>query len=340
LRTLKSKRSRSKNSTQMKINDIYDLSIQKGIEADPRGVERVAKLLERKKAKFEKLSGSEKEDFDSESLRNPYSDTRVLHVAVDKEIKKVLVGIDIEAAEILLAKELGDIDLVISHHPSGRAIQDLHEVMDMQADILNFYGVPINVAEGLMRERSSEVFRSLNPRNNWRAVDAARLLGVNFMCMHTATDNQVARFLREKIEAASPERVEDLMNFLRTIEEYKKAIEMGAGPVIFSGKPENRCGTVYVGMTGGTEPPPKLYEKMAQAGIGTIVDMHIGEEHKKESEAANMNIVVTGHMSSDSIGMNLILDELEGQGVEIVPCSGFIRVSRLQGQSSPVVQML
>ena len=101
------------------------------------------------------------------------------------------------------------------------------------------------------------------------------------------------------------------------------------GPVIFSGKSENRCGTIYVGMTGGTEPAPKLYEKMAQAGIGTIVDMHISEDRKKEAEAANMNIVVTGHMSSDSVGMNLILDDIEKKGVEIVPCSGLIRVSRI-----------
>ncbi len=312
----------------MKISDIYKLSIEKGIEADSRGRERVEKLLERKRAKFEKLSGHEKEEFDSESLQHPYSDTRVLYVADDREIKKALVGIDIEAAEILLAKQLNDIDLVISHHPNGRAFTDLHEVMEMQADLLNEYGVPITIAEGLLQEKISEVFRSINPRNAWRTVDAARLLGVNLMCMHTVADNQVAKFLREKIEAESPERVEDLLRFLHTIEEYEKATEMGMGPKIFSGKPENRCGTIYVGMTGGTEPPAKLYEKMAQAGIGTIVDMHITEDSKKEAEAANMNIVVTGHMSSDSLGMNLILDEFEKQGIEVIPCSGLIRVSR------------
>ena len=312
----------------MKIDDIYKLSIEKGIDADPRGRERVGKLLERRREKFGKFVEHEQEESDKESLKNPYSDTRVLHVADDREIKKALVGIDIDAAEILLAKQLGDIDLVISHHPSGRASQDMHEVMEMQADILYSYGVPINIAESFTRERSSEVSRMWNPRNNWRAVDAARLLGVNFMCMHTVADNQVAKFLREKLEAESPERVEDLMRFLRTIEEYKKAAEMGMGPKIFSGRPENRCGTIYVGMTGGTEPAPKLYEKIAQAGIGTIVDMHLAEESKKEAEAANMNIIVTGHMSSDSLGMNLILDEFEKQGVEIVPCSGLIRVSR------------
>ena len=312
----------------MTINEIYNLAIQKGIDADPRGRERVEKNLERRWKKFEKLSDSEKEEFDKESLTNPYSDTRVLHIADNREIKKVLVGIDIEAAEILLAKQLGDIDLVISHHPHGRAYADMHEVMDVQVDVMSYYGVPVNVAESLIRERMSEVFRSINPRNVWRAVDAAKLLGVNLMCLHTAADNQVETFLREKIEAESFERVEDVTKFLKSIEEYKKAIELGMGPTLFSGKPENRCGKIYIGMTGGTEPPPKLFTSMAQAGIGTIVSMHLSEDSKKEADAASMNIVVTGHMSSDSVGMNLILDELEKQEVEIIPCSGLIRVSR------------
>jgi len=67
---------------------------------------------------------------------------------------------------------------------------------------------------------------------------------------------------------------------------------------------------------------------MAQAGIGTIVGMHASEEHRKECEKHHMNMVIAGHISSDSIGMNLFLDKLEEKGIEIVPCSGFIRVSR------------
>lgn len=313
----------------MRISDIYSLAIQMGMKADFRSREHVEKLLERKREKFEKLSGAEKTEFDEESLRNPYSDTRILYVAQDKEIKKALVGIDIEPAEILLARELGDIDLVISHHPIGRALADLHEVMELQADVLNQYGVPINIAEGLLRERISEVARGINPRNHWRTVDTARILGINLMCLHTVADNNAARFLRNVIESQNPERVEELMDILRGIEEYKKAVEMGVGPRIFAGKPENRCGKIALTeITGGTEGSPKLYEKMAQAGIGTVVGMHVSEEHKKEAETANLNVVIAGHMSSDSIGMNIILDELEKAGIEIVPCSGLIRVSR------------
>ncbi len=315
----------------MTINEIYNLAIQKGIEADFRSKEHIEKMLLRKKQKFEKLSGPEKEAFDQESLSNPYSDTRILQVAKDQEIKKVLVGIDIEPAEILLAKELGDIDLVISHHPLGRALADLHEVMELQIDVLNQYGVPVNISEGLLKERISEVARGLNPRNNWRTVDAAKLLGVNLMCIHTAADNNAAKFLRNKIEAKNPEYLSELMDILRGIEEYKLAIKMGSGPKLFVGSPENRCGKIALTeLTGGTEGSPKLLEKMAHAGIGTIVGMHTSEEHKKEAENANINVVIAGHMSSDSIGMNIILDELEKQGIEIVPCSGLLRVSRAQ----------
>jgi putative NIF3 family GTP cyclohydrolase 1 type 2 len=107
-------------------------------------------------------------------------------------------------------------------------------------------------------------------------------------------------------------------------------MKIGVGPKIFVGSPENRCGKIALSeITGGTEGSPKLYEKMAQAGVGTVVGMHISEEHKKEAESAHVNIVIAGHISSDSLGVNLLMDELERQGIEIVPCSGFTRVSRV-----------
>jgi len=315
----------------MKINEIYNLAINKGIEADLRGKEGVEKFLREKKKKYEKLSEKEKEDFNIESLENPYLDSRIYHIAEDKEVKKVLVGIDIEPAELLLAKEIGDIDLVIAHHPLGKGLAHLADVMDLQCDVLNLYGVPINVAEGLMKERIEEVARGVNKLNHQRTVDAAKLLKINLMNSHTPADNLAAKFLKEKIEKEKLERIGDLMDLLKEIPEYKEAIKFGAGPKIFVGSPENRCGKISIAeITGGTEPTPKIYEKMAQAGIGTIIGMHMSEDQKKEAQAANINVVIAGHMSSDSLGMNLFLDELEKQGIEIIPCSGLIRVSRLE----------
>ncbi len=270
----------------MQVQEIYNLSINKSIEADFRGREAIEKFLRRKKEKYEKLSEKDKVDFDLESLENPYLDSRILNISQDKEIKKILVGIDIEPAEILLAKEIGGIDLIISHHPLGKALANLSEVMEMQCDILSQYGVPINVAEGLMKERISEVARGVNRINHQRTVDTAKILGFNLMCLHTVCDNLAAKFLKDMIEKPSLTedmeserkiaRIEDLLNLLKEIKEYKTATKLGAGPKIFVGDKENHCGKIALTeLTGGTEGSPKIYEKMAIAGVGTIVGMHM-----------------------------------------------------------------
>jgi putative NIF3 family GTP cyclohydrolase 1 type 2 len=314
----------------MKVQDIQNLAVKIGMEADFRGKEGVQKLLDGKKQKFDKLSAEDQKDFDKESLINPYLDSGVYNISDDKEIKKVLVGIDIGPAEILIAKQLGDIDLVIAHHPVGKGLAQLADVMHLQADVYNYYGVPINVAEGLMKERISEVARGVNASNHQRTVDAASLMKINLMNSHTPCDNLAAKFLRDLIEVKKPETVGELVNILKEIPEYAEAMKLGVGPKIFVGSPENRCGKVAMSeITGGTEGSPKLYEKMAQAGIGTSVAMHVSEEHRKEAESANVNIVIAGHISSDSLGVNLLMDELEKQGIEIVPCSGFTRFSRI-----------
>jgi len=313
----------------MRVKDIYNLSIMMGIDTDFRGKEGIDKFLKRKKEKYERLSEEEKQYFDKEALVNPYLDSRIYNIAQDKEVRKVLVGIDIGPAELLMAEKIGGVDLIIAHHPTGKGLASLAEVMDLQCDVMNFYGVPINVAEGLMKPRISEVARGVNGLNHQRTVDAAKIMKMNLMNSHTPCDNLAANFLRHLVEKGKYERLGDLISILKKIPEYQKACEIGVGPKIFVGDKENRCGKIALTeITGGAEGSPKLYEKLVDAGVGTVIGMHISEEHKKEAEKANLNIVIAGHMSSDSLGVNLFLDELEKKNIEIVPCSGLIRVKR------------
>jgi len=314
----------------MKTREIHSLAINLGIRADFRGEEGVKRLLDIKKKKYEKLSEQERSDFDREILENPYLDSIIQNISDDREIKRVLVGIDIDTSELLLAKELGNIDLVIAHHPLGKGLAHLADVMDLQEDVLNFYGVPINVAEGLMKEKISEVARGVNSSNHQKTPNAAKLLGINLMNVHTPADNLAAKFLKIKIDERNPRTIGELIDLLKELPEYKESQKIGVGPKIFVGSPDNRTGKIALTeITGGTEGNPKLYEKMVQAGIGTVVGMHISEEHKKEAESAHLNVVIAGHISSDSLGMNIFLDELEKQGIEIIPCSGLIRFSRV-----------
>ncbi|MCL1874052.1 MAG: NGG1p interacting factor NIF3, partial [Clostridiales bacterium] len=66
----------------MKIKEIYELAIEMGINADPRGREAVEKVLAKARQKYEKRKDKPEEEkgyFDEESLRNPYADSRILY---------------------------------------------------------------------------------------------------------------------------------------------------------------------------------------------------------------------------------------------------------------------
>jgi len=312
----------------MKTQEIFDLAIKMGMESDLRGSAKVEKFLSRKKKKYEDLSEDKKDEFDIEALTNPYLDSRIHNIAEDKEIKKVLSGIDTDTAELLLAKQLG-VDLVISHHPVGKGLSCLGDVMEMQADIYNQYGVPINVAEALNNPKIGEVARSVAASNHQKSVDSSKLIGINFINIHTPADNLVANFLKNLVESKELDTVEELINLLKEIPEYKEAIKNGSGPKVVVGNTNNRCGKIAITeITGGTEASSKLMESLSTAGIGTVVAMHASEDHRKKAEAAHINIVIAGHISSDSLGMNLFLDELEKKGIEVIPFSGLIRVKR------------
>ncbi|EKE19969.1 MAG: hypothetical protein ACD_8C00074G0002 [uncultured bacterium] len=320
----------------MNIQEIKKLAIDLGIKSDFRPKSRIDHLLKNAKERYEKLSKEEKKLFDLESLTNPYLDSRIHFDGGAKKIKKVMVGVDIDSSELMVARYLSNhnpkspIDLVIGHHPEGMALPGLVDVMELQADVLAQYGVPINIAESLMSIRISEVSRGVSPANYFKEVDTARLLGMNFMNVHTPADNLVAQFVKNKVLKDNPVYVRDIIKSLLEIPEYREGAIRGAGPRVFAGSENRRAGKIaFTEITGGTSGSKEMYAKMSQAGVGTIIGMHMGEEHRKEAEAAHINVVIAGHISSDSLGMNLFLDELEKKGIEIVPCSGLIRVSRV-----------
>jgi putative NIF3 family GTP cyclohydrolase 1 type 2 len=317
----------------LKLHEFFKLAIQTGIDADPRGRDSVEKELRDARSSYEELKADDKTAFDPEKFENPYADSRILYGPLDREIKKILVGVDIETPELLLADRLNqkgvDIDLVVAHHPEGRAFANFYEVMKMQADILNRFGVPINVAENLLKDRMKEVERRLMPVNHTRPVDAARLLDIPFVCLHTPADNMVVAHLQDLFDREKPERLRDVTALLKKIPEYQEAIKNNAGPKILLGSGDQRCGKVFVDMTGGTEGSKDSMARLSQSGVGTIVGMHLTDDHRKEAEKHHIHVVIAGHISSDTLGVNLLLDKIETRGpLEVVECSGFKRIKR------------
>ncbi|UCC40543.1 MAG: NGG1p interacting factor NIF3 [Candidatus Aminicenantes bacterium] len=320
----------------MKLEKLYKKIVEIGIKNDLRGKQEINKILKEEKEKYKKLKkdSDEAEYYDEDKLFNPFSDTRVLNGDLNTNVKKAIVGIDMEAGEILLAYLLNKdmeqkIDLILAHHPEGYALAQLHDVMKLQADLLANYGITISVAEQIMQERISEIERRLLPVNHNRAVDVARVLGIPMMCVHTPADNCVTNHLKKTFEKEKPYKLKDLISLLKSIPEYKKSAKLQVSPKIVSGLENNKCGKISVDMTGGTEGSKEIFDKYAQSGVSTLVGMHISEGHLKNAKKANLNFVVAGHISSDVLGLNLLFDELEKEErLEFVSVSGFERIRR------------
>lgn len=288
----------------MRLAHLYSQIIRFGKERDPRGKNRISS----------------------------FEDTALLSGEPDADIKKILAGIDIDIGELLLAdriRKAEGLDLVIAHHPQGRAYAAFYEVMQLQVDMLVGVGINKKVAQALIDERRQEVARKVLSQNHTRATDAARLLGLPFMCVHTPADNHASCFIEKLLAQERPERVENILDILNAVPEYKGAARDKAGPRIILGNPKRPVGKIFVEMTGGTEGSKDAYDKMYKRGVRTLVSMHLSEEHFKKVKDANLNVVIAGHISSDTLGLNLLLDRIEKEEeLETINCSGFRRIRR------------
>ena len=319
----------------MKIYDAYRLAIETGMSKDPRPEEEVRKVLSDANEAYEKLEDDRKDLFDTERLWNPYTDSRFSALAdesKDIDVNSVMWGIDIGTGEVLLADRLRekgrDISALVAHHPIGTARSRFPEVMSIQADMFHNAGMPINVAEGILKPRVDEVLRNVLGSNYNQAVDAAKLLGIPLFNVHSPADNMVQDYLEVLFSEKVPYRLSDITDTLLTEPEFRSAARCNDGPRIMVGSKDDRCGKVVFKMTGGTSGPKEMYQKLADAGVGTVVGMHFPESHYEEARKANVNLIISGHMASDSLGINLISDVWEREGIDVIPCSGLIRCSR------------
>ena len=316
-----------------KVTEIYELFVQEGIKEDLRTRHQVQDFLKAKKRKLNQIRSGLKKFFDKESLSNPYADLRILYGDPQRKVKRVLVGIDIDAGELLLADRLREkgqeIDLVIAHHPEGIGLSSLYDVMHLQADVLVNLGMSKDVAEGIMAKRIEEVARGVHSANHTRAIDAARLLDIPLMCCHTPADNHVAGYLQKLFDRKKPTTLKQVIDILLHEPEYQDAARLNAGPRILVGDADDKAGKVFVDMTGGTEGSKEMFARLSQIGIKTFLGMHLSEGSFQRIKTEYMNVVIAGHMASDNLGMNLLLDKLEKKtDIEIIPCSGFRRFKR------------
>lgn len=240
-----------------------------------------------------------------------------------ENIKKVLFGIDISSAEIKIAKDLG-YDLVIAHHPI--AISGKHEVYREHVSHMVSEGVPLEDAEQAVEARMEGFDLMDHVMNHDHVVSVAELLNMPLMNIHQPCDEMGRKIMQDKIdkqsELNSDSNIQDIINTLNEIEEFKTSYTKIK---LRMGDKSNKAGKVKVAHGAYTNGGYEVANAYFENGIDTVVYIHIQMDALKRLRKENKgNIIVTGHIVSDEIGINPLIDELRKRGLEVDTISGLI----------------
>ena len=232
-------------------------------------------------------------------------------------IRKILFGTDAGVPELLLAKQLG-YDAVIAHHPQGgTATIDFHQVFRRHVQQMVAAGVPVKEAEKAVKKRLEELEVEMHTRNYAHAIDVARLLKMPYMNIHTPLDEVGRRTMTEKINSRIRKNstVQDVISALKELPEFQNAV---TEIKIRLGRAENPAGKVVVSHGAGTNGGYEIAKTYFKYGTGTVVYIHIRPIDLEKLKAEKMgNLIVTGHIASDSMGINPLIHELEKRNISV-----------------------
>jgi len=248
-----------------------------------------------------------------------------VHVRSDN-IKKVLATIDCDVGDLLLAREL-NCDAVLTHHPEGTAALNGWRLIRNQIDQMVECGVPIAQAEAAVQRRLQQVELNSHARNYGRIVQAAQLLKLAFLNVHVPCDLITRRLLTERLAPFNdPKNRATVADVVAALQEFPEQRAAGTAPQVRLGAPDRFAGRVAVAMGGYTSGGTDVLRAYFEAGVGTVLMMHFPEADLREAREQKLagNLIVTGHMASDSIGINFYLDELQRLGLKVIRAGGIV----------------
>ncbi len=257
-------------------------------------------------------------------LKEIPADSQIIHSG--ENIRRLIFGVDMQTAEMLLARQLG-FDCVVSHHPVGDVtFARCAEILKTQIAQMVGRGVPINKAQYAIQGAYESSVSTFHSSNYDRYASAARLLNMPYLGIHQPADLIGERIIQAHLDngvGKNPQAtLTDVIAALKELPEYARAL---TDPLIAVGAPDSYAGEIAVMMSGGTDGGLPVHRAYFEAGVGTLVVMHISESVKKAvAELKVGNVIVAGHMASDSVGINAIIRRWEELGVEVTRMSGIV----------------
>ncbi len=248
------------------------------------------------------------------------ADSRIYYPG--KNIRKILFGIDIGVAELLIGKQLG-VDCVVAHHPD-QSVLTFPDVLDLHVDLAVKNGIPESKARAVVNEMKERNAFTRHSANYDHAPSFARLLDIPYMNIHNPLDEIGRQRMQSAIDRNCDEdsTVSEVVKALSALPEFADAptkIEIRLG------HPNNRSGKTVVVHGAGTNGGAALASLYYRYGTDTVIYIHIGWAdflRLKEEFSNDKNLIVSGHIASDAVGINPFIERLEQMGIEVIRASG------------------
>jgi putative NIF3 family GTP cyclohydrolase 1 type 2 len=239
-----------------------------------------------------------------------------------RNIRRILLGIDVGAAELKIAKDLG-YDLVIAHHPVERS--GFWKVYLRHVEFLRGVGMSQDAAYDVIRDRVEAMQLQAHVTNNDHLPSVARLLDLPFMNVHVPLDEIGRRTVQDRVDAylrREPDAtVEDVANELERTEPFNRA---ATRIEVMYGERSARAGRVVAAMAAATNGGYPVASALFRHGVDTVLYMHIAYEDLKRLRESGLrgNLVIIGHIAGDSIGVDAFVGALRDRGLTVDTFSG------------------
>ncbi|HEX9709060.1 MAG TPA: hypothetical protein VGB42_03715 [Candidatus Thermoplasmatota archaeon] len=244
-----------------------------------------------------------------------------------RDLKRAVFAVDLDSGELALAKQLG-FDVAIAHHPCGGSTwAGFPVVLGRHVPIMTGAGVPEGEARAAVQALKDEHGPRTHALNYDRLPSVARLLGLPFMNIHAPADEVGRRVMHEAIAGAvgREARVEAAVRALEGLPEFATTRHPIA---VRMGRPDAPLGRWVFVHGAGTNGGYPVASALFRSGVDTVFYIHVDPAHlrrlKEEFGAADKNLVVTGHIASDSVGINVVVRRLRAEGLEVHTMGGVV----------------
>lgn len=234
-----------------------------------------------------------------------------------EDIRRVLFGLDIGTAELLMAGSLG-YDAVIAHHPVGLPHR-AWRVFERHVALLMGAGIPEATARAAIAPKLATLRLNGMVTNYEQVPLAARRLGMPFLNVHAPLDELGRRVMQSAVDVLLLSAPDATLRDVTTVLGMLPAAQRAAVPIeVLLGDANARAGRVLVCHGAYTNGGDGVARACFEHGIDTVVYIHIApgdlESLRRDGRG---QLIVTGHILGDAFGIEPYISALRSHGLEV-----------------------